>query len=483
MQSVWAEEVLENPFYLLVAPPRMGKTRLIEMICLYQAATNPREDGRTWARKESQAANSLAYQREAIERSQILWNYLALQKGKRVLSSMRYRFVNGSDWKVFGIMSEFEGENASIIRLEEFDDLDIIRVDERVLPRGSAANENGQPTRIYVTGTIQEAKGNMYQYDVHDNTYRVGTKFNVDVGLRLGYYDEAIIGKALETLTKEAYERIYLLKYVSGRNFIWEERLDACQRRAATLKYEGVEFQPGGKYQPMGHVFCGMDMGHSGTSSTASVYSLQVFEQIGDQVLWLNGCIWPSTTEPEVLIRDVTEWWYYYKIEGGYADALKASLVSMMNDRLYDERLISVDRQKFPENAAGNWNQWSFSPRWNTGQAKWAWASTLRNKIDRQKLIVPRFDAKDDRQIALAGRRLKENLLNVRENNDTHGKYPKLEPINPKLGDDDFDAATMALGCINDRAPGVVDLTALGSGGNSRKMVSEFGVDRGRTRW
>ena len=467
-QLIWMEEAFKNDFYLLIAPPRFGKTFLIEMINLFECATTPYEEGRTWAPKESQAMDSLRYQLNVIKHSEILWNYLDWESGKRMYSSTRYQFVNKSNWHIHGIYGEFEGVNATIIRGEEYDDLDIERFENRVLPRGGAKNRNGKPTRIRLTGTIQEAKGNIYNADIGD-VYPIGTKFPVDLGIDLGFYDERIIQLARDNLTEEEYKRIYQLEYTSGRNFIWEERLDECQRIAREKNWEGIEYFPGSQYTPIGHVFCGFDCGHSGSESNASKFSLQIYEVINDIVLWLYGKNWDGTADPMTLIGDLVDLWYHYRIEFGYGDALKADLIAQMNDALYNARLIKTDRMKYPENSVTNWKKWDFSPQWNTGRAKYIWAGILKNKIERQQYVLPRFDAKDDRDIAHACRLLVSRLLNVRETKNK-GQYPSLEFINPKLKDDDFDATIMAMGCINDRLGANVALGLLGSTGRRSQM-------------
>jgi len=58
-------------------------------------------------------------------------------------------------------------------------------------------------------------------------------------------------------------------------------------------------------------------------------------------------------------------------------------------------------------------------------------------------------------------------LLNVREEPTENHQYAKLDYINPKLGDDDFDSACMAMGCINDRLGTGVALGLLGTSGKT----------------
>lgn len=467
-QLIWMDEVEQNPFVLLCAQPRLGKTFGVEMVDLFECSTTPFEDGRTFAPNLAQAGDSFNYQFQAINNSEILSAYIAWEHGKKQLSSMRYKFFNQSNWKIYGIQSDFEGINASILRVEEFDDIDIIRFEDRVLPRGAAKNKNGKPTRVRLTGTIQEAKGNMYTYEQKD-IYHVCAKFPFEVMLKMDYYDEKIIAQARENLTEEAFQRIFHLKYVAGRNFIWEQKLLECQALAKEKNWHGIPFEPGGRYSPLGHVFAGFDCGHSGESETSSEWTLQLYEVIGDTVLWLNGFYWEPTTDPNVLIDDLVTYWHYYRIQWAYGDALKSDLIAQVNDRLYDERLISTDRKKLPENKQGNWDDWEFSPKWNSGKFKYISADILRNKIERKKFLMPKFDAKDDREIATTGRKLVNQLTNVREVRGS-GAYPKLEAINLRLKDDGFDASFMALACINDHGPVQISLDMIASSGKSSKF-------------
>jgi hypothetical protein len=463
MQAIWMNEIEQHPYVLLMAPPRMGKTQLIELLCLKDTATRPFEDGRTWAPKEDQAKTSLKYQLSAIEISEPLSAFIAIRDGKRQKSTSGYAFWNMSNWKCFGENSNFDGENATIIRCEEFDDMNWKIYVDRILQRGAAQNRNGMPTRVRLTGTIQEGRGNIFRI-VNDEKYYQCTPFDVYDGLAIGIYDKQLVELARQENTAEDWLRIYLLKFTEARNYIWESWVRQALMAGKAADYRGVPFVPGGKYNPTGRVTLAVDMGHSGESADASVYSMQVFEHIGSKSIWLNGKRWAATTDTSLIKEDIVQWWAFYQPDYAYGDALKADLISEVNDMLYRERLISVNRNLFPENSAANWKNWIFSPIWNTGQTKWNGAQILQQKIRSGNLIIPYFSPDDDSEIARAAHSFVANLKNIRLSK-TNARYGTLEPIKKQIGDDDFDAAWMAILCANDRLPAAVNFEMLGTSG------------------
>lgn len=465
-QAIWADEIEANPYIVDLAPPRFGKTHLVELMCLKDTATHPWEDGRTWAPKEEQAKNSLKYQLSAIEISEPLNAFIATRDGKRQKSTTGYAFWNQSNWKCFGQGSNFEGENATIIRAEEFDDMNFHIWETRIIERGSAKNRNGLPTRIRITGTIQEGKGNIFQV-VSDPDYHLCTLFDVYDGLALGIYDEKLIEKARTQLSPEDWLRIYLLKFTEAKNYLWEAWIRNAIKRGAELGWEGIEPQQGGRYEATGRITVGFDMGHSGESKAASVYSMTFYEHIGQQTLWLYTKRWPATANTKQIKTEAVQLWSFFQPDYGYGDALKADLIADINDMLYVERLINVDRALYPENSAANWKNWVFAPIWNTGQTKWNGAQILQQKIRNGNLILPYFDPKDDREIAKNARTLIANFKNIKLSK-SNAKYGILEPIKPVIGDDDFDSSWMAILCANDKLPAVVDLSKLG---RSRKTT------------
>ena len=449
-QIIFIEEIESNPNCLIVEPPRFGKTWSMEAVCMKELFCFPKETELIFGPKRDQADNALREHLNWIEGSELLSAYIAHRRGKRLLSDRKYELVNGSRAKTFGILGHFDSEEASIVRGEEWDDIDPEIWTNRVIARGGRANRSGKPTRYRLSGTIQKGKGNMFNTENSGN-YHVVSKFNVHHGLEFGVYDANAIALARSEMTDDEWLRIYLLIYTEAKNYIWESHLNRSIERGFRLNWEGVEFIKGGKpYRPRGVVYAGFDCGHSGEKKIHSVYRLDFIEVIGESVLWLNGFEWESTADPTLIKKELVEYWRYYGAAYGYGDALKANFIAEVNDALYDAGLINFDRAKSPENTPSDWKDWDFSPMWNTGKAKYLWAEITKTRIEHDKLILPYFHEKDDRPIAQAFRRLRRCLLNVRmETNNS--SYPSLNIIKKELGDDPFDSINMAMGCMNDR--------------------------------
>jgi len=467
-QAVQIREILSHSSILDLAPPRFGKTVEVEMACLYETATTPYEDYRIWAPKEQQAVNSLRYQTDAIENSPILNAWVAVKKGKKQLSTTSYEFWNHSSAKAFGINSNFEGENATIIRGEEFDDMDYEVWKNRVLHRGAGANRNGKPTRLRITGTLQAGRGNIYTIS-KDPQFHNLRAFDVYDGLALNYYDEDYVRSVRITLTNDEWLRIYLLKFTEAKTFIRKKHIMIAQQLANRISWQGATYQPGEQYKPTGHVYGSLDMGHAGEKKGSSNYSAQFIEVIGDTILYLGGKRWKPTEDTNKIKREYCDLWEFYGARDGYGDALKADVIADINDMLYARRLISVDRKQFADNTQANWGHWSFAPRWNTGQAKWQWAEGIRNKLEAGNILIPYFDQQESHPMAMSVHNLKQNLLNVRIEK-TQANYPRIGYIDPIIGDDDFDSFCMAVGCAHDRSPAIVNFKNLGIVGGHREI-------------
>jgi hypothetical protein len=448
-QAIFIEEIEAHPNSLIVEPPRFGKTWSMEAVCMKELFCYPKETELIFGPKREQADNALREHLNWIENSELLSAYVARRRGKRLISDTKYELVNGSRTKTFGILGHFDSEEASIVRGEEWDDMDADIWTNRVIARGGRANRSGLPTRFRLSGTIQKGKGNMFATENKGN-YHVVTKFNVHHGLEFGVYDKSTIDLAREEMTNDEWLRIYLLIYTEAKNYIWESHLNRCIERGFKLPWDGVEYKKGGQYKPRGVVYCGFDCGHSGEKKVHSVYRVDFIEVIGETVLWLNGFEWESTTDPTRIKKELVDLWRYYGCRQGYGDALKANFIAEVNDELYAQGLITFDRSKSPENTPADWKDWDFSPMWNTGKAKYLWAEITKTKIEHQKLVLPYFHEKDDRPIANMFRRLRRCMLNIRmEMNNS--SYPSLVIIKKEIGDDPFDAINMAMGCMNDR--------------------------------
>ncbi len=462
-QQLAIMEIEEHPNAIIVWPPRFGKTWSMEAVNLRDLFCYPKESLLLFGPKQDQANNALREHLDWIEGSELLKSYLAMKRGKRQFSETKYELLNGSRAKTMGILGQIDSEEASIIRGEEFDDMDLERWNDRVLSRGGRKNRSGKPTRYRLSGTIQKGKGNIFQM-MHSGLYHVVSQFNIYHGLEFGIYDENAINLMKAEMTDDEWLRIFLLIFTEAKNFIWESYLNKCIEAGFRIGWDGVEYRPGGEYKPQGIVYAGFDCGHSGMKKQRSVYRLELVEYVGSRALWLNGFEWDPTDDPDKIKRELVDIWRYYQVSGGYGDALKANFIAEINDALYDQGLTSIDRSKNPENKPPDWVKWALAPMWNSGKFKYLAASETKKMIEHSKLFLPYFHRKDDRHIAKMMRRLVRCLLNVRSV-DNKTSYPSLEIIKPQLGDDAFDALNMATICANDRQIAPVDFSKAAASG------------------
>ena len=460
-QLIYVEEIEKHNKSVIVEPPRAGKTVSVEGVCLKEIATNEKEKELCIGPAFSQSKNALKEQLDWIEGSPILKKMVKVLRGKPQISDTRYELKNHSGGQALSIGGRIDSFEASIIRGEEMDDMNMEIWDNRVIQRGGRKNKSGLPLRIRLSGTIQLGKGPLFQF-INDPNYHTVTMTDIYVLIRLGIYDEEAIAEFKSRLTSEQWLRIFLLKFVDAKNFIWEARLHKCLMKAIKIGWQGVEYDPSSSgYNPTGVVYCGFDCGHSGEGKIHSVYRLDFIEVIGDQVLWLNAFEWEATEDPDVILKDHVKYWAFYKCSSGYADALKSAQVATINDALFYEGLIQSDRSEYPENKPAHWHKWDFAPVWNTGKFKYMAGSITRIKVENVEFIVPYYDIKDERHIAKMSHRLRDAMLNIREEKNL-STYPSLTIIRDEIGDDPFDSINMAVGCANDRAIVPVDLSRVG---------------------
>ena len=299
-QAIEIDDIKSNPLSIAVWPPRFGKTWGMEAVCMEENATNAYEKEMIFAPVQKQANNALKEQLIWIEISPILREWLAYRRGKRQISETKYEFKNWSGAETFGILSNFDSENATILRGEEFDDMDLEVWNNRVTQRGIRVNRSGLPLRIRLSGTIQWSDGPIYIY-INDPKYKTVTQFDVHDGIAFGIYKPEAIAEEMRKKSHDERLRIYLLKFPTNRDFIKDAKLRLCILKSLQIGWKGVEYKPGGEYKPRGVVYAGYDCGHSGEGNIHSIYRIDFFEKYGDYLLWLNAMEWESTTDPALI--------------------------------------------------------------------------------------------------------------------------------------------------------------------------------------
>lgn len=463
-QLLWMEQLDKFPRTITVAPPRTGKTFAVEMHGLEENACNPWEDYRLFAPTVHQSALALKYQIDGIIASPILQAYIETRMGRRQLGTTGYAFQNGSNTAIYGQTSKLDGVNATILRLEEFDDMDMELVKDRILPRGMAKNRNGLPTRIRITGVIQ-GRENLYSLETDPN-YHSTDKIDIYDAQALDIIDADYVDILRERLTDDQWLRIALVKYVESRNFFWSTYIRRMQKKGQAYGAEIVIPSGGSCYESSGMVGCGLDMGGQGESSTSSKYSIHFVEKIGLMKRWLYAEEFEPTANPKEIIKRVVALWDFFRPVGGYADAFDSNLVADINDALYRDGIISYNREReHSENKSANWAHWTLRPLRFHGSAKHAMFKGLQNDIHQEMMIVPMVIRGDDRYVVLD--KTVRQLENIRSKKGG-AAYLLYEMIKQIVGDDNVDALAMANAYLDDGKDNTIVVDGFGSG---QKMI------------
>jgi hypothetical protein len=458
-QLMYMAQMDENPFISIVAMQRTGKSRGVDAKCVKWTATVPKEDLRFFAPAVYQARKNLKDTIDIILNSPILLAYIETRLGRRQISSTHFAFMNGSNGEAFGQESNLDGVNATILHLDEFDDMDMEVFKNRILPRGSGKNENGMPTRVILTGTIQEEQGNLYAIS-QDETFFKAPMINIYHALEAGLIDRAFFKLLKEQLTPDEWLRIALCMYKGGRQFFPQRALRKMQMRGAEMQMKLVLPEFGKAYDSEGDISFGLDMGAQGQQATSSKYSLTVTERVGLWKRYLYGREWAPTTDPKVVKRDIVELWSYFRPRGGFGDAFDSNLIADINDQLYAEGLVSYSRQRegTEENCQGNWDKWPFQPIRFTGYQKHWMLKTLRDDIIEGRFFSPLLEIEsDDRWDPAKAKNFSDpaegdkalikflvQCKNIRAERAPSGQYYLYSMIKARLGDDGVDSASMA---------------------------------------
>ncbi len=453
------KEMLSNQRVLNVLPPRSGKTSETELVDLFDCVINPWEELRLYCPKKEQGKEAMRYIYNWINESSILHSFLRKHNGKPVLSHERFEFANMSIGEVHSVAAKVEGHNATIARLEEFDDWKFEWFSEKVMRRIAAPNKNGLPTRIRITGTIKgqenifrmvTEKGLSSQYK-NLMVHPVMGILDVHAMIECGALDPDAVEQQRLTMPPDEWARSMLLKFTEATNFIYSRYLRESMKAAMEwdIPLDGIDPYRDGYYQTCGKIAIGFDCGHSGQSKESSVYSLQVVEEIGDWRRWIYAKKWAPDVDESQLQDEVFEIFRFFKPDGGYGDALQANTIQSINKRLWREGISFLNPEEHPENNASNWKRWYFSPLWNTGKEKHFYYSSLRNGVHGGKFFFPYYDAKDTRPIAIICKQTIQSILNIRQET-TAGQYPRYYGASNEHGDDHADALGMACRWLDD---------------------------------
>lgn len=423
---------------------RTGKTAVKEMHGLKFLATTPMQECGIVAPRLQQSQNNLSYHVDAIRRSEILSGYLGYRNGRRQLKDTGYAFANGSKCNAYGIMSQIDGDSITLADIEEVDDMPQDRLLSRFLPMLGAARRLGADPRavkfepsIRISGVFKGA--DTLQRLIDTGEYHLLPTVDVYLGMEMGIIDKAWAESMRAQQTEGEWVRQFLCRNVASQNWIWEKYV----RRALAVGLEaGIEIAgplPGVRYKKKGLIAFGYDHTGHGENPSASKSSLVVTEQMGSWVTFPFVKTWPAGTDDRVIARDLVGLWAYFNPDFALGDAYGVGMLTEVNDKLYADGLTDVDRRTIGngESTATTWKEWPFSPVRFDGMAKHSMASALRSAFHSCQAAIPYFEDVPGFEDWTAFVR---QLVNIREE-ETKSSYASFKMVDPKFGDDSFDAA------------------------------------------
>lgn len=470
-QLEWWLLMDSHPDVVCKACPRIGKTYLLAMRNLDEMVCYGGENLMVAAPKYDQAVETFRPAQEIIEESEVLKAFVKRNSaGKMEFGKGFVEFINRSNAKCFGVTSNFEGFNASILHVDETDDIppDLFI---RLFGRTIGANVSGLPTRKRLSGVIW-GRLNIFRFESDPGFF---TLPGVDVyrALAGGYLEKKAVLDARAQMTADEWLRTMCLIYVEARNLIWESWLTAAQYLGLQWELAPVPPLPGAQYRKKGALAIGLDMGHQGGGDDASEYALQVVEAVGKYRRWVWGRTWPPDTDPSEIITDLCEYWDFYRPDLGYSDALDANLAAMVNEELYNRGLTYYNWKIKGRNDLEGWKDWArkglLTPIHNSGRVKYYMYQSLRNAIYNAAavsedpvaavFVFPQIDREKSRSLPgwkelqqsirelgnLVGEKLPSGYLRI----ERHKKKDEQQTArefgeSAKLGDDRADALAMA---------------------------------------
>ena len=468
---------------------RTGKTAVKEMYCLESLATTPFQEEGIVAPRLQQSQTNITYHLDAIRRSPILSNYIAYKSGRKQIQDLRYQFHNQSKVTCYGIMSQIDGDGIAIASLEETDDMPADRLFSRFLPMLGSARRLGVDQnvsfkpKIRITGVYKGA--DVLDQLIKNGDYHILPAIDVHLGVELGILNAAFVAEMQTQLPEAEYLRQFLCLNVAARNWIWEKFIRRAMAVGLSANLQAAEPLPGGRYKKSGLLSFGYDHSGHGETPAASKYALVVAEQVGNYVTFPFVKTWQAGTDEAVVLRDLAGLWRYFRPDYAMGDAYGIGMLTSLNDVLYNQGLIDIDRRTIGDgqSTASTWTQWAFSPIRFEGMTKHSMSATLRAAFHNGQAAIPYVDDGTDamRSKNAANTHWGPSVLdqiqesasdwglfirqlgNIREKPVQGGAYSSFKMVNPKIGDDLFDAACAAVWALITRGESAQTQTVIGS--------------------
>lgn len=431
---------------------RTRKTSIKELYLLKHLACNADQEEGIVSPREAQSITNLKYHLDAIERSPVLTNYIAYNRGRRQLADTYYTFANRSSARAYGIMSQVDGGDLTCASLEEVDDMPHDRLTGNFLPMLAATDRLGadkssiNEPEIRITGVFKGA--DTLSSLISSGGYFVLPAVNVHLGIQLGIINKQFAETMQRQLSPEEYIRQFLCKNISSRNLIWELWVRKALQRGLSARIEFAPPLPGLTYKKRGLIGLGYDHTGHGENSTSSKSAVVIVEQIGNFCCFIFAKSWPPGTDEQIIRADILSFWRYFRPDYAMGDAFGIGLMTNVNDDLFTEHLTTVDRRSIDggNSTSSSWNEWPFAPLRFEGMIKHIMAQALRSIFNNGQAVIPYFDHDDD----LIDPELEDlralvlQLTNIKQE-ETSKSYSSYKQVNTKVGDDIFDAAMAAI--------------------------------------
>lgn len=486
VQVLKMDEMDRHPKTIDFSCRRTGKTATKELWFLEDDATHADQELGVVAPRQAQSQVNITYHTDAIRRSQMLHAYLAYKNGRRELSDLKYQFANRSRGEAYGVMSNADGGDMTSISLEEVDDMPKDRLYSRfLLMLGSSRRLGGSKTsrnepRVAITGVFKGADTLTDLLDngdyhvpgaLHGESARNAIRKMVDDGMiapeavelesyqyplpilnmpnavELGLVQGEFLEGLRGEMSDDEFVRQLLCVNTASRNLVWELYMRRALTKGLMTGWTLVEPMPGEQYKKRGAISFGYDhLGH-GENPESSKSALVVLEQVAEWTVLRYCRFWPPGTDESIIKRDLVSYWRYFMPDHAFGDAYGIGLITSVNDDLWRENLTAIDRRTIGEgeSTASTWPEWAFSPLPFQGMTKHQMAMAVREVFHSEKMVLPYLDDQDMSPAAeLADLRLlTRQITNIRPET-TKQSYATYKQVNPKVGDDGFDALMAA---------------------------------------
>lgn len=444
-------EMDEHPNTIDFSSRRTGKTAAKELYDLKHNACNADQELGIVAPREAQSLVNLNYHLEAIRRSPILPAFLDYRSGRAQFSDTYYRFANRSSAHAYGIMAQVDGGDLTVASLEEVDDMPKDRLYSRFLlmlgasRRLGASKESRNDPQIRITGVFKGA--DTLQGLIESGKYHLLPTVDAYLGIEMGILNEQFILDMRDQLTPDEYIRQLLCRNVSARNLIWEKYVRRAMQVGLQASIRVAAPLPGMQYKKRGLIALGYDHSGHGEDVHASRYACVVTELIGNFVCFVFAHTWAPGTDEQIVKNHLKTLWRYFRPDYAMGDAFGIGLITQLNDELFSEGLIDIDRNLIGEGQStdSTWSEWAFAPTRFEGSKKHAMAQSLRALFHNGIAAIPYFEdynLKDDEFTGI--RLLVRQLTNIRPET-IKAAYQSYKMVNSKIGDDLFDAAMAAV--------------------------------------